>query len=66
MGFRSAFDLGDFYQRLIANALHGVFVVDRVVRLIHQLEHLAVGAIRVMLDGHGFHAGVAQRVHPIP
>ena len=42
MRIRGAFDLSDFYDRLIAHALIGVGIVHWITRPIHQLEHLPI------------------------
>ncbi len=66
MGIGSALDLGDLYDWLVANALVSVLIVHRVASPVHQLEHLAVGAIRVVGNRQAFNALPTQRIHPIP
>ena len=50
MGFGGTFDLCDFYQGLIANALHGIFIVDGITRPILQLKHMTIRFVGVMWD----------------
>ena len=66
MSIGGALDLGDLHNRLVANALIGVFIVHRVARPVHELEHLAVGAIRVVGNRQTFDALISQRIHPVP
>ena len=66
MGFRRAFDLSDFYQRFITNALYGVLIIDWITRPIHQLEHMTIRLVGVVRYGQGFHTGFAQCIHPVP
>ena len=66
MGIGSALNLGNLHNRLIAHALIGVSIVHWVARPVHQLEHLPVGAIRVVGNRQTFDALISQRIHPVP
>ena len=66
MGFGRSFDLGDLDQRLVADPLHGIAVVNGIPGPIYQLEYLAIAAVRVVGDRQAFDALFAQVVHPLP
>ena len=66
MGIGSALDLGDLHNWLIANALVSVLIVHRVTCPVHQLEHLAVGAIRVVGNRQTLNTLISQCIHPVP
>ncbi len=53
-------------ERLVADPLLRVVVVHRISGPVDQLEHLTVGAVRVVRDGETLDALRAQLVHPVP
>ena len=45
MRLRRAFDLGDFYDWLVAHALHCIVVIERIARPVFEFKHLTVRAV---------------------
>ena len=64
--FRGALDLGDFNQRLIAQALFVVRQRHRVACPGGQFEHLSIGLVGIVRDSQALYALASQVVHPVP
>ena len=61
-----SFYLGNFDDRFVAHTLVGIGVIHGVACPVHQLEHLAIGTIRVMGNGQAFNTLSPERIHPVP
>ena len=66
VGVGGALDLGDLDQRLVPHPGLGVGGVDRLAGEVHELEHVAVGAVRVVGDGQRLDPLRTLVVHPGP
>ena len=66
MRLRSALDLRDLRERLVAHAQLRVAAIHRTAVELRALEHAAVAAVRVVRDRERFDALLALPVHPAP